>query len=447
MLAFLTSQFPEVHETFILREFCELKRKGVPFRIYSLKPCRDPIVHPEAASLAPQTAYLPFLLSLRVVASCLDVAARRPARLLRVLSILARHALSAPVASAKTLVALPKIIAFALDMEASGVVHVHAHWATVPATAALLVSVLTGLTFSFTAHAWDIYLPNPLLAEKMNRARLVVTCTGYNARHLKAVRDFHGRTPVEVVRHGLNLAGFVPRGIDTRDPRSVLAVGRLVEQKGFEWLLRAIAALRSQGCDLDLTIAGEGPDRGRLTALARSLGIADRVRLPGLLSQERLAGLYASARVFALPCVVAADGNRDGIPNVLIEAMATGLPVVASPVSGVPELAAHEETGLLARERDAHAIALEILRLVADTALWKRCSARGRERVEGAYDVEKNVGELVRLMRAQGVIPAETASQGTATPPGRLAGFGAEATPGATRRPRASSARTGSSRG
>jgi glycosyltransferase involved in cell wall biosynthesis len=228
----------------------------------------------------------------------------------------------------------------------------------------------------------------------MRDARFAVTVSDFNVRHL--ARHANG-TRIVRIYNGLDLDRFVPNGTVRDRPPLVLAVGRLIEKKGFDDLLRACAVLAREGVDFRCVVVGKGRERGQLEALVNGLGIAERVALGGPLPREELLRLYPRASVFAAPCVVGSDGNRDGLPTVLVEAMALGVPVVATDVTGIPELVEDGVTGLLVRQRDPDGLAAGLRTLLVDAETAARLARRARWRVEERFDLRVNVAELRRL--------------------------------------------------
>src|SRR5262249_6527930 len=287
--------------------------------------------------------------------------------------------------------------------------HLHAHFCHGATTVTWLAASISGRTFSFTAHAKDIYTPslNPagLLARKLAAARFAVTCTEANRVYLE---QYAGRTPVYRVYHGLNAEFAEIMAGEPARPQTgasdavlrIVAVGRHVHKKGFDVLIDACANLAAQGVLLEATIIGESGDQTHALAdrIARC-GLADRVRLPRPLPRRALLGEYRRATVFCLPCRVSSDGDRDGIPNVLVEAMASGLPVVTTEVSGIPELVENDRNGLLVPPDDAVATAAALLRIFRDRALAERLAANGRAVVAERFDGDRLIGELATLFR------------------------------------------------
>ena len=332
-------------------------------------------------------------------------------------------------------------------LRARDVRHLHAHFAHGTTTVTWLASMLTKLPFSFTGHAKDIYReslnPAGLLRRKMRAASFVVTCTGANQEHLRKVEP---AADVHLVYHGLNadFAALLPTAPVRRDPTPagataavqaepvhaepvqaerawqraaaaagtatlaadpditplrVVAVGRMVPKKGFDVLVEAVADLTARGVELELVVAGEdGPDAATIRRLVAER-CPDAVQFTGPLSQCELLALYRGADVFALACRVDADGDRDGIPNVMVEAMAAGLPVVSTAVSGIPELVRDGENGLLVPPEDPGALASALLRLATDGSLRQRLAAAGRETVAERFDGDVLARRMAGLFR------------------------------------------------
>jgi colanic acid/amylovoran biosynthesis glycosyltransferase len=388
---YLVSLFPCWSETFIVREINELLKLGVDVRIVSLKHPAEKMVQSDAQALSERVLYPPSnrACAAQVIRSVL----RHPLRELKDLAMMVRGLGRKPAALAKTLVVwwrtlglLPAIEAFAPD-------HLHAHWATYPSTAALLVSLRTARPFSFTAHAHDIFLEDHLLAEKLKRAAFGVTISQFNRRFIadKLRSAVEGR--LHIVHCGVDPSAFRFRPQD-RVPGELVAVGRLDEIKGFEYLIDACALLRDRGAAFTCRIIGDGPLRTALSERIHHARLAERVSLLGARPQEEVRGYLDHASVFVLPSVVTARGDRDGIPVALMEAMAVGLPVVSTRVSGIPELVEHGESGLLAEPRDALGLARCIEHLLADPSAARRMAARARATVERDFDVATETRKL-----------------------------------------------------
>jgi glycosyltransferase involved in cell wall biosynthesis len=281
----------------------------------------------------------------------------------------------------------------------------HAHFCHGATTATMLASRLAGVSFSFTAHAKDIYLrdlnPGGLLARKMRRARFVVTCTEANRKHLLDVCP--DGAPVYRIYHGLDPEVFQPDPNRTiPNPGAVpviLSVGRLVEKKGFQYLVQACGLLRDRGVPFTCRIVG-GHDAfaPRIRELIQTLDLSAQVVVQNAVTQEELKQIYSSATVFALPCMITESGDRDGIPNVLAEAMAMELPVVSTNISGIPEIVHHGVNGLLAPERDPESLAYAIQMLLENPAYARRLGQSARRTICEVFDSRRNTLALRSLL-------------------------------------------------
>ena len=403
-IAYLVKGFPRTSETFILHEILELERQGLPLHIFSLREPSTSSVSKAVQEVQAPVTYLPRRFPLGTL-TLLTAAVRRflaaPWRFLRVVrsavvryrqpSVLLEHLLYAAY--------------LARQFEREGITHVHAHYANTPTAVAQLVHQFAGITYSFTAHAKDIYLSRPeALADKMRLARFVVTCTAYNQRYLAALADQGMDGHICCIYHGLNLRAFPAEVAVPPAHPLILTVARLVEKKGLSYLLHACHMLKDQGYDFTCRIVGEGPLRPVLEREIRDLALTDRVVLGGAETHERVIEMYRQATLVALPCVISENGDRDGIPNVLVESLYMGVPVVSTPVSGIPELITPEVNGLLVAPRDSTALATAIARLLVDPLLCCRLALAGRQTVLARFDMARNVTCLLQLLLGQGAI-------------------------------------------
>jgi glycosyltransferase involved in cell wall biosynthesis len=289
-----------------------------------------------------------------------------------------------------------------------GVTHFHAHFATGANVAAMVLGRLTGMPFSFTTHAVDLYARPVLLCETLAAARFGVTSTAYNQGFLRERCGAAG-AKVALVRACVDPGEFARVVSEPHAPPVVLAVGRYIEKKGLADLVAASATLAGQGIDCRTVIVGDGPERPALAAAIATAGLGTRVELHPPVTQDTLRGLYARADIVALPCVVAADGDRDGIPVSLIEALAVGLPVVSTTVSGIPELVT-PDVGLLVPPHDPPALAEALAALLTDPARRARLGAAGPARVRQHFDVSTSAASMAALFA--GADPARLDSAG-----------------------------------
>ncbi len=282
--------------------------------------------------------------------------------------------------------------------------HLHAHFCHTSTTVTMLASRLSGVTFSFTAHAKDIYRedmnPGDLLSLKLRRARFAVTCTWANQIYLESLSS--PESPLHTVYHGLDLSLFTPAAFDdaknSQGKPLILSVGRLVEKKGFVYLIEACRLLKDKGYDfICRIIGGEDQHAATIKNTIERLNLTDKVTLQSAVTQEELKRIYQQASVFALPCQVLESGDRDGIPNVLVEAMAMELPVVSTNISGIPELIEDRVNGFLVPEKNSAALAAAIEELLNSFELRRRFAKAGREKVRRNFDAKQNVQALKAL--------------------------------------------------
>jgi glycosyltransferase involved in cell wall biosynthesis len=430
-IAFLFPAFPNLHQTFVLWEVLALRQRGLDLALYSIKPPITSTQQPEGAALQAEVTYLPATLSPAVLGANLSMLIRGPARYLGAYAAVVRGWWADRAAGRewrrtrvsdtapdrertwgerlrgrfnrspllyllKSLWLIPGAAWLGRDLQGRGIGRLHAHWASYSATMALVVHWLFDIPFSFTAHAYDIYLVPRLLGVKVREAEFAVTCARVNAEFLRALGGPAAADRIVVNYHGVSLERFRPLPAPTRgELPCVVTCGRLEPYKGHHILLRAIAALpRPARC----VVVGEGPQRQRLEQLAAELGIAARVEFTGPVPQARLAELYGAADLFVLASVILErSGKRDVIPNVLVEAMAMHLPVVATAIAGIPELIEDGVNGRLVPPNDAQALAAVIEELLADAGQRRRLADAAVETVRRTFDREVNIEELAEL--------------------------------------------------
>lgn len=423
-VAYVLKGYPRLSEVFITSEMYRLERLGVPLRLYVMRPADEDLQHDVVRRLRARPDYLTQTTSLSATTlrrwlgenlghfktPLLRTAHRHPAGLARA----ATQAFGQAVRARRGLLAPPrklyvKELLLAVDLadrldDVGDVRHLHAHFAHGSTTVTWLAATITGLPFSFTGHAKDIWTaelnPAGLLRRKMDAASFVVTCTETNREHLAS---YGSTTPVHCVYHGLN-ADFEPLVAAARprdEPARVrlLAVGRLVRKKGLDTFVDACALLRDRDVDFEAVIVGgAGDHEEQVRARVAATGLEQRVTLLGPLTQTGLFAQYQQASVFALPCRVLEDGDRDGIPNVLVEAMACGVPVVSTGVSGITELVRDGENGLVVAPDRPVDLADALHRLVKDPALARHLAERGRATVSERFDAATAAERMASLL-------------------------------------------------
>lgn len=397
-VAYLVKRFPRLSETFVLNEFLEVRKAGWELRLYALLDSGEKVVHPAALALVPEVGYLsldgrPWRSAWRLLRGAAAQVVARPAALARVLWAILSVDRSIPSLRHAT-----EGLWLAGELRKHGVSHLHAHFVHSPAAVAYLCRQAGGPPFSLTAHAKDLYTTPPRkLRARARAARFVITCTESNGRHLRELLGSDPGIPIHVIHHGTDLERFHP---DRRQPERglIVSVGRLVPKKGFPYLLRALDLLVRAGCDVRCELYGGGERRGELEAMADALGLGDRLTFHGARPLDEIAAAYARATLFVLAPVVLADGDRDGIPNVLVEAMASGAPVVSTRISGIPELIEDGIDGMLVEPEDPEALATAMRRLLDDGELAARLAASGRRKVERDFDLVANSRLVSQLL-------------------------------------------------
>ncbi|MDX2041489.1 MAG: glycosyltransferase family 4 protein [Acidobacteriota bacterium] len=413
-IGYILKGYPRTSETFILNEIFWLEQSGLKLSIFSLKKPENEKPHRVISQIRANIIYLPeappgeetgLLASLKrnlplFATSHRRLFWRRPLVYLRALAEAVSLALKYRRSNFIKQFLQAGFIALAV-MESGRIRHLHAHFCHAATEVAMLASRLCGVPFSFTAHAKDIYRqdmnPGDLLPLKLRRARFAVTCTRANQSYLNRLRP--AETPLPAIYHGLDLARFVPSEHPVKPAVPlILSVGRLVEKKGFNFLIEACRLLKDRGCEFQCQIiGGAGTEQEKLKALIVSLKLEQTVTLLPAMTQEGLLAMYRQATVFALPCQVLADGDRDGIPNVLVEAMAMKLPVVSTPVSGIPELIENDVNGLLIPPQNSHSLAIALETLLNDVELRTRLGESARQTVCRHFDIQRNVLALKEL--------------------------------------------------
>jgi len=399
-IAYVVSQFPKLSETFILREILEVGALGHEITILSLKRSAEPLAHEETRPLLERTLY-PAPLH-RMAAASLYYLLRRPIAVMRATGrIVLAHA-GHPILLAKSLALVPIALAFARSLREGRVAHVHAHWATYPATVAWVVSRLEGLTYSVTGHAHDLFLANPMLERKIRDSAFFATISEFNRALLIQRYGPEVLEKIRLIRCGLPLEEFPFDGVAAADrsgPPLVVSVGRLVEYKGFHVLIRAFAHLKRRGRPARCLIVGEGPERPVLERLASRLGVDEEVTFAGGMRQDEVRAAIGGADLFVLACVKGRDGQQDGIPIVLMEAMALGVPVVSTRLSGIPELVIDNRTGILVAPGDEEHLADGMERLLTDEPLARRLRDEARRMVEKEFDGRRWAARLAAGIR------------------------------------------------
>ncbi len=396
-IGYVLKRFPRLSETFILNELLELERQGTPLQIYSLMDVAeeepDKPRHKLVQELRAEVIYLP---------------ARQPLKKWRVkrghfhqddfAPQVLKDICGGDVPPDSILLLQAALIA--CMARAQGVNHLHAHFGTDAASVAMLAARLTGLPFSFTAHAKDIFhndVDPGLLRQKIREARFVITVSDFNRRHLAKLAGPDLAHKIIRLYNGIDLERFQPDPAVTRERDLILAVGRLQEKKGFHHLIYACRILKDMGQAFRCVIVGEGPERDALARQIVECGVQDQLVLAGAQPQEQIIETFKRATLFVLPCVISAAGDRDALPTVLLEAMAMGLPVISTELVGIPEIIDHGKNGLLVPPDDPVQLAKAMAEILNHPKLQESLGRAAPGKAAARFDLRKNVPVLQDL--------------------------------------------------
>jgi len=400
-VGYVLKVFPRVSETFVINEILALQAAATRLQTFSLHPAKEAVPHRVLREVRRPVHYV-------------DAAEAPPDDRIREATRALRHHFHLSPEQRQAF--LPrKYVSLAVRLadaaRALHIRHLHAHFASRAGHVAALAAALNGCTYSITAHAKDIFhqdVDRELLRWKIANARFIVTVTDYNRRYLRElVADIPGG-PEKIARvyNGIDLGRFHAVESNHRgEPPLFLGVGRLVEKKGFRVLVEACRALRDRGQAFRCEIIGGGPLREALQRQIDDAGLREHVRLRGVLATEAVAKRLRGARALVLPCVVGSDGNVDALPTVLLGAMATGLPVISTKLSGIPEIVDEGKTGFLTPPGDAEALSDAMAVFLEDADLSMAMGRAGRGRVERLFDLSTNAAKVRHLL--YGGLPSE----------------------------------------
>ena len=412
-IGYVLKGYARTSETFITNEIYLLEKAGLKLSIFSLIKLEGQKRHAAVDAIKAPINYLPALTSLSdeslllwlknnhsfFSASHFRLFKQHPFRYLKTLFEAIRFAVTTHEKQfIKEFLQAGFIAQKALEL--GKIRHLHAHFCHTSTTVTMFASLLSGLPFSFTAHAKDIYLPelNPgnILPLKMRRAQFITTCTKANEAHLRSLEP--RAAPIHTIYHGLDTKQFSPLGESNSEPPIILSVGRFVEKKGYKFLVEACQILKAQGRKFECHIVGGG-DAESIKSMVQLLQLEDTIFIHSAVTQEELRQIYQRATVFALACQIIENGDRDGIPNVMAEAMAMELPIVSTDISGIPELVENRIDGLLVPQKNSVALAEAIAELLSDAALRSRLGKAAREKILKVFDAEVTIVELQKLFQ------------------------------------------------
>jgi colanic acid/amylovoran biosynthesis glycosyltransferase len=391
------SRFPTVTETFILRELIEMERQAQPVRVVPMIRETPRVIHEAARPWVDRALYTPFL-SLPIIFANLRAALRHPVRYFGLIARLKLGTITSFDIFARTLAVFPKSVYLAEQLTREGIRHIHAHYATHPSTMALIIAKLSDITFSFTVHAHDIQVNRALLRWKLRETRFVRSISDFNRRFLEELYPAEAAGKIEVIHVGIEPDPYEENGRRV-DPSigipRILCVAAHKPYKGLPVLIEACRILRDRGMQFVCDIVGDGPMRAELEAMVAASGLESVVRIAGPRPQEEVSRMMAEASLFALPSIIAADGQMEGIPVALMEALASGRPVVTTSISGIPELVENEHNGLLVPPGDAGAFAAALERVLSNPQMRAVMGRNGQEKVRAEFTLPQCTRLLV----------------------------------------------------
>lgn len=404
-IAYVFTEVPQVAGMFPNAELDALAKRGVAIELFILRNRAPQTVEAKRIASTFVVHRSRYLLSLRLLGDLVSALVRRPGPFLSTGWCTVRDTISSPKILIKSLAILPKSIHFAAVARRRGITLVHAYWASLPAQGASVMGRFADLPFTTWAHAGsDIYNRNhqtdAALRSRLREAGYVLTCNAANLGHFEKLLDATVLQKVELLTHGVDPERFQPvEGASGPEPGTVFAVGRLSPAKGYQILLEACRLLKERGLSFRCSIAGTGQMAAELETLRVRLELRESVELLGHVDHPKLPDLYRASEIFVMPSIIGPKGSRDGLPNVLLEAMATEVACIGTEVASIPEAIEHEQTGLLVPPADPVALADAIERLLQDADLRKRLGTAAREKVRKSFGREAAMDRLLQIFR------------------------------------------------
>ena len=404
VLGYLLKGYPRISETFISNEILLLEKLGFSMRLFSMRQPRETFCHASVKEIRARVDYLPTELLQdfqRLLTPAIFLSSKNPAKFLSTL-----RTASEGITKGKELATLKHLLqACYLTnthlLQEKNIAQLHGHFAHSPTSVTMFASGLSGIPFSFTAHAKDIYTSDKeKLRRKIERAEFVITCTNHNKEYLENIAG-ECPTPIYCIYHGIDLELF-QNGLkqnDSHDDYQILTVARITEKKGLPTIYRALALLRDRGIRFNHTLIGDGDDREKVFALIRSLNLDNHCHCLGTQTHAKVLEQFKQSDLFVLGCEIAKNGDRDGIPNVLVESLAMGVPALSPHVSAVPEILVNGETGLTVPPSDPEAMANAMHRILTDQKLRVRLQESGRKFVKEFFDNTHSTRKLAGIFR------------------------------------------------
>jgi len=407
-LGYILKGYPRISETFISNEILLLERLGFTMRLFPMRQPRESFSHASVKEIAAQVDYLPTELLVdfpRLLRPNIFLAAKKPKHFRETLRTAAQGiSKGKELATLKHLLQAGYLTNTHLEKDAS-IAQLHGHFAHSPTSVTMFASLLSSIPFSFTAHAKDIYTSDKeKLRRKIAQAKFVVTCTRHNKKYLDTLAGESSTpisTPIYCVYHGIDTTLFQQTGASfaTHKPFKILTVARMTAKKGLPTIYQALAGLQAQGVRFEHTLIGDGDDREQILALIAELGLTEHCRWIGTRTHEEVLLHFKASDLFVLGCEIAANGDRDGIPNVLVESLAMGVPALSSAVSAIPEILIDGKTGMTVPPSQPEQLGKAMLRILTDEQLRRQLIAGGLELVKDTFDNSRWIETLAEIFR------------------------------------------------
>jgi len=405
-LGYILKGYPRISETFISNEILLLEQLGFRMRLFPMRHPRENFCHDSVKQIQAQVDYLPTELLLefpRLLLPNIFLAIKRPALFKHGLGLAhRRYKRTANLATFKHLLQAGYLTNQYL-LKDSTLSHLHGHFAHSPTSVTMFAALLSGRSFSFTAHAKDIYTSNPeQLREKIRLAEFVITCTDYNRKHLENIADGLN-TPIYCIYHGIDLKLFSPETDHTEcaPPYKLLTVARMTEKKGLPTLYKALQILKNQNIQFQHTLIGDGDDREKIQKLITELGLADHCQCLGTRTHKEVLKQFEESDLFVLACEIAKNGDRDGIPNVLVESLAMGVPGLSTTVSAIPEILIHNKSGITVAPSEPETMAGHIREILENKPLRKTLIQGGIKHTHKHFDNRRLIAAMGDIFRNQ----------------------------------------------
>lgn len=404
-IVYIVEEFPSISEYFVLNEILGLEKQGIRIIILALKRPKRKFDYQRYTLLKSPVVYI------SQWSYCLCI-------LKAVSKILIRETVMNDIklSGIKTILKRIRVLAFGMHyanrINRDSITHIHAHFAFITTDIAIILSELLNITFSFSAHAQDIFTNQSSLINKIETASFVITCTKYNKEYLDRITKFKYHEKIHLVYHGIDIqkdgSYYFNRKKSLSPCIKIISVSRLVEKKGLVYLLKSVKGLISKGYNVTCEVIGQGPLEKFLSRKVEKLGIAPFIKLEGAQPREVVLAKIASADLLVFSGIIANNGDMDGLPNVLLEAMLVGTPSVATDISAISEAIINEETGVLAAEKDEESLVTAILKLIDDPMLYERLRRNGRRKVEQEFDSRFWITKLAAKFREAANVETKT---------------------------------------